>query len=190
MAAKVLVGIALGSNLGDRHAELDAGISFLRDLSLNRQLRESPRIETVPVDCPPGSQNFLNSVAEIEVDPELLPPRELMLRLQSFEQSRGRPAERETNAPRPLDLDIIYFGDRFIQEPGLIIPHPRAAQRNFVLQPLSDLRPDLVLPGQGKTVRELFLDTMPVGFAWKTPSVRGTVINDALRAKNHPRLDL
>jgi 2-amino-4-hydroxy-6-hydroxymethyldihydropteridine diphosphokinase len=155
MASKVLVGIALGSNLGDRHAELDAGISFLRDLSLHQRLRESPRIETAPVDCPPGSQDFLNSVAEIELDPEIMPPRKLMLRLQAFERERGRPQEREINAPRPLDLDIIYYGDRIIEEPDLVIPHPRASQRRFVLQPLSHLRPDLVLPGQTKTVREL-----------------------------------
>jgi 2-amino-4-hydroxy-6-hydroxymethyldihydropteridine diphosphokinase len=155
MAAKVLVGIALGSNLGDRQAELDAGISFLRDLSLDGRARESPRIETAPVDCPPGSQNFLNSVAEIELDPEIMPPRELMLRLQAFERERGRPGERAVNTPRPLDLDIIYFGDRIIEEPDLVIPHPRAAQRRFVLQPLSHLRPELVLPGQTKTVREL-----------------------------------
>jgi 2-amino-4-hydroxy-6-hydroxymethyldihydropteridine diphosphokinase len=155
MASRIFVGIALGSNLGDRHAALDAGILFLRDLSLYRRLRESPRIETAPVDCPPGSQDFLNAVVEIEIDPVLIPPRELMTRLQAFERERGRPGQREINAPRPLDLDIIYYGDRIVAEPDLVIPHPRAAQRRFVLQPLSHLRPELVLPGQSKTVREL-----------------------------------
>ena len=160
MASKVFVGIALGSNLGDRHAELNAGISFLRELSLHRRLRESPRIETAPVDCPPGSQDFLNSVAEIELDPGMIPPLELMTRLQAFERERGRPGLRSTNAPRPLDLDIIYYGDQVVQEAGLVIPHPRASQRRFVLQPLSRLRPELVLPGQARTVREL-LDSAP-----------------------------
>jgi len=151
----VPVGIALGSNLGDSSAELDAGISFLRSLTAYGRLRESLRMTTVPVDCPPGSPPFRNSVAEIDLDPAVLPPRELLKRLQSFELSRGRPAVREINSPRPLDLDIIYYGDLVIDEPGLIIPHPRAHLRRFVLEPLSHLRPDLVLPGQTKTVREL-----------------------------------
>ncbi len=151
----VQVGIALGSNLGDREAELDAGLAFLRSLSLASRLRVSPRIRTSPVDCPPGSAPFLNAVAEIEADPERLPPRELLRRLQNFERGRGRPAERETNAPRPLDLDIIYYGGLTLDEPDLVIPHPRAAQRRFVLEPLSHLRPDLVLPGQTKTVTQL-----------------------------------
>jgi 2-amino-4-hydroxy-6-hydroxymethyldihydropteridine diphosphokinase len=160
MAATVPVGIALGSNLGDRAAELDAGMAFLR--SMASQIRESRRIETAPVDCPPGSPPFLNAVAEIEL--AAVPPRELLRQLQAFEQSRGRPSARETNAPRPLDLDIIYYGELIVDEPGLVIPHPRAAQRRFVLEPLSDLRPELILPGQTKTVREL------LNFILKHPS--------------------
>jgi 2-amino-4-hydroxy-6-hydroxymethyldihydropteridine diphosphokinase len=155
----VQVGIALGSNLGDREAELDAGLEFLKSISLASRLRVSPRMRTAPVGCPPGSEPFLNAVAEIEADPERLPPRELLRRLQKFEGERGRPAGRETNAPRPLDLDIIYYGALELDEPGLVIPHPRAAQRRFVLEPLSHLRPDLVLPGQMKTVAELAEDT-------------------------------
>jgi 2-amino-4-hydroxy-6-hydroxymethyldihydropteridine diphosphokinase len=153
----VLVGIALGSNLGDRSAELDAGISFLRLLSTNHEVRESPRIETVPVDCPPGSPAFLNSVAEIEVDTVLLPPLHLLSFLQEIEMERGRSLLRDVNAPRPLDLDIIYYGVERFEQMGLIIPHPRAHVRRFVLEPLSHLRPELVLPGQTKTVRELLL---------------------------------
>jgi len=151
----VPVGIALGSNLGDRSAELDAGIAFLRSLSHDNEMRESPRIKTEPVDCPPGSAPFLNAVVEIEIDPRILPPRELLGKLQAFEHRRGRSVLRETNAPRPLDLDIIYYGDLIIDEPDLIIPHPRAATRRFVLEPLASLHPDLVLPGQTKTVRQL-----------------------------------
>jgi 2-amino-4-hydroxy-6-hydroxymethyldihydropteridine diphosphokinase len=153
--ALVPVGIALGSNLGVRSAELNAGINFLRTLSAGGRLAQSQRIETTPVDCPPGSAPFLNAMAEIDVDPETLPPRWLLDLLQDFEISRGRPAVHELNAPRPLDLDIIYYGDRVIHEPNLIIPHPRATERRFVLEPLSHLRPNLVLPGQTKTVREL-----------------------------------
>ncbi len=149
------VGIALGSNLGDRSAQLNAGIAFLRTLSVISEVRESPRIKTTPVDCPPGSDEFLNSVAEIDVDSIAHPPRKLLELLQEFEGSRGRALVRDVNAPRPLDLDIIYYGDQVVREPFLLIPHPRAHLRHFVLEPLSRLRPDLILPGQTKTVMEL-----------------------------------
>jgi 2-amino-4-hydroxy-6-hydroxymethyldihydropteridine diphosphokinase len=154
----VPVGIALGSNMGDRSAELDAGISFLRLLAEKHEVRESPRIETAPVGCPPGSPAFLNSVAEIEVDTVLLPPLNLVACLQEFEEERGRSPLRDVNAPRPLDLDIIYYGVERFDQMGLIIPHPRAHLRRFVLEPLAHLRPDLVLPGQTKTVRELLTE--------------------------------
>ena len=153
----VPVGIALGSNLGDRSAELDAGILFLRLLAKDNVVRESPRIETAPVDCPPGSPAFLNSVAELEVDSVMLPPLNLLGCLQEFEIDRGRSPLRDANAPRPLDLDIIYYGEERFDQMGLVIPHPRAHLRRFVLEPLSHLRPDLVLPGQTKTVREFLL---------------------------------
>lgn len=153
--ASAPVGIALGSNLGDRPAEISAGIAFLRAISADYKVRESSRIETAPVDCPPGSPAFLNAVAEIRVDTEALPPRALLEKLQAFERERGRASMREVNAPRPLDLDIIYYACLEVNEPGLIIPHPRTTTRRFVLEPLSELRPDLVLAGQMKTVREL-----------------------------------
>jgi 2-amino-4-hydroxy-6-hydroxymethyldihydropteridine diphosphokinase len=151
----VPVGIALGSNMGDRSAQLDAGIAFLRKLTDWGKVTESPRIETAPVDCPPGSESFLNSVAEIEVDTVYLPPLHLLSFLQEFELERGRSPMRDVNAPRPLDLDIIYYGNERFDQMGLIIPHPRAHLRRFVLEPLTHLRPDLVLPGQTKSVVEL-----------------------------------
>jgi 2-amino-4-hydroxy-6-hydroxymethyldihydropteridine diphosphokinase len=154
----VPVGIALGSNLGDRFAELDAGISFLRELAEGGEVWESPRIETVPVDCPPGSPAFLNSVAVIEVDTVVLPPLNLLGYLQEVEIERGRSPLRDVNAPRPLDLDIIYYGVEQFDQMGLIIPHPRAHLRRFVLEPLSHLRPDLVLPGQTKTIAEILTE--------------------------------
>jgi 2-amino-4-hydroxy-6-hydroxymethyldihydropteridine diphosphokinase len=151
----VPVGIALGSNLGDRAAELDDAVAFLQLLSEKRRVKESPRIETAPVDCPPGSQDFLNSVAEIEIDSVMLPPLLLFGCLEEFEVERGRSPIRDTNSPRPIDLDIIYYGDEHFEDMGLIIPHPRAHKRRFVLEPLSHLRPELILPGQSKTVLEL-----------------------------------
>jgi 2-amino-4-hydroxy-6-hydroxymethyldihydropteridine diphosphokinase len=151
----VPVGIALGSNQGDRPAELDAGISFLRSLAFRGQVCQSARFETAPVDCPPRSPPFLNAVAEIDLDPEVVPPRNLLSRLQALEWERGRPSVRDLNAPRPLDLDILYYGSLELNESGLTIPHPRAISRRFVLEPLAQIRPDLVLPGQKRTVRQL-----------------------------------
>jgi 2-amino-4-hydroxy-6-hydroxymethyldihydropteridine diphosphokinase len=149
------VGIALGSNLGDRGAEIEAGFAFLRTLSLEGDLLHSSVIETAPVDCPPGSAPFLNAVAEIQVDSDSLPPETLLAKLQTFEQQRGRAADHARNSPRPLDLDILYYGDRVVRTTTLAIPHPRLTQRRFVLEPLAQLRPDLVLPGQTRSVREL-----------------------------------
>ena len=146
--------------MGDRSAELDAGISLLRLLAVNQEVRESPRIGTAPVDCPPGSPAFLNSVAEMEVDTVFFPPLHLFGCLEEFEIERGRSPLRDVNAPRPLDLDIIYYGVERFDQMGLIIPHPRAHLRRFVLEPLSHLRPDLVLPGQTKTVKELLTELL------------------------------
>jgi len=157
----VRVGIALGSNMGDRDVYLDEGLSFLRSLSIDHQVLESPRIRTAPVDCPPGSGWFLNAVAEIEVDRDKLPPRELLTQLRDFEFACGRPTLRETNAPRSLDLDIIYYGEEMVGDSDLIIPHPRAASRRFVLEPLSYLHPNLILPGQGKSIGQLLEECPP-----------------------------
>jgi 2-amino-4-hydroxy-6-hydroxymethyldihydropteridine diphosphokinase len=152
----VLVGISLGSNLGDRQAELQAGIDFLRELSVDGKIRESPRFETDPVDCPPGSPPFLNSVAEIKLDSIMIAPLNLLRGLQEFEIERGRAPFHAHNSPRPLDLDIIYYGTGTFDAMDLVIPHPRAHLRQFVLQPLSFLQPNLILPGQKKTIRELW----------------------------------
>jgi 2-amino-4-hydroxy-6-hydroxymethyldihydropteridine diphosphokinase len=86
------------------------------------------------------------------------PPLNLYGALEDFEIERGRSPIREINSPRPLDLDIIYYGNYEYDQMGLIIPHRRAHQRRFVLEPLADLRPDLVLPGQTKSVSELLAD--------------------------------
>ena len=151
----VPVGIALGSNLGNREAELDAGIAFLRLIAYDREVLEGPRIETEPDNCPPGSPSFLNTVAEIRVESMEFPPLNLLGALEDFEIERGRSPIREVNSPRPLDLDIIYYGNYEFDQMGLIIPHKRAHERRFVLEPLVSLHPDLILPGQTKTVTEL-----------------------------------
>lgn len=145
-------GIALGSNLGDRHANIEAGFQFLKGLTSHGHWKKSGLLQTDPVDCPPGSPVFLNAVVEIEWDGELL---DLLHRLQQFELKMGRPKVREVNAPRPLDLDILYAGNIQMNLPELTLPHPRMLQRYFVLRPLCDIQPDLILPGQRRTVKEL-----------------------------------
>jgi 2-amino-4-hydroxy-6-hydroxymethyldihydropteridine diphosphokinase len=145
--SEVLVGIALCSNSGDRFAELDAAIAYLRSLSIDGEIREASRVGSEPVDCPPGTPPFLNTVAEIRVDPALLTPHKLRQKLQDFEISRGRVPE--IHAPRPIDLDLIYYGTLKLEEADLVLPHPKARFRPFVAGPLSDLRPDMILPGHG-----------------------------------------
>lgn len=138
------VGISLGSNLGDRLAHLRRAIALLQPHRRSPHLLLSPIFETEPVDCPPGSGAFYNAVIEIETD---LPPLELLEATQAIEAAMGRPARRETNAPRPIDLDLLYYDAIEFESPELILPHPRLTQRAFVLRPLLAIRPDLVPDG-------------------------------------------
>jgi 2-amino-4-hydroxy-6-hydroxymethyldihydropteridine diphosphokinase len=154
----VTVCVALGSNLGERALCLDQAVLYLRSLSVDHFLQESPRFQTDPVDCPPGSEPFLNSVALIHLPLEGWSPQRLLPLLQAFEVNLGRPVVREKNAPRPIDLDIIFYGQLVIAEADLVVPHPRAHLRPFVLEPLSCLLPHSVLPGQTRTVEELLAD--------------------------------
>jgi 2-amino-4-hydroxy-6-hydroxymethyldihydropteridine diphosphokinase len=108
--------------------------------------------ETEPVDCPAGSGRFLNGVVEIAWRGTA---EELFEGLTEIETSMGRPKERPRNAPRRIDLDLLYLGDLAIDVPGLIIPHPRIAERAFVLCPLAEIRPELVLPGCSASVAKL-----------------------------------
>ena len=160
---RVLIGVSLGSNLGDRLLSLRAGRTFLFSLQEGSYPPKSSSIyETTPVDCPPDSPSFLNAVIEIEAK---LKPKDLLDRLAVFERNLGRPVQREQNTPRPLDLDILYAGNTQVDTPSLILPHPRMTIRRFVLQPLADIHPELILPGQTKTITQI-LQTLP-----KEPSV-------------------
>jgi len=145
----VICAVALGSNLGDRRAHLDFAVSKLQ--ALLRGLRVSRYYDTVPVGVPGPQGLYLNAAA---VGGTLLGARQLLEALQGIEQARGR--ERPyVNAPRTLDLDVILFGDHVIDEPGLIVPHPRFRERRFVLDPLAEISPDLVDPVTGRTVGDL-----------------------------------
>lgn len=137
------IGISLGSNLGDRLAHLREAIDRLGPVREGGHLLRSPVYETEPVDCPPGSGSFYNAVVEIESS---LAPLELLAFAQSIERALGRPEVRGRNAPRTIDLDLLYCDQLVLDEPGLVLPHPRMMQRAFVVLPLAAIRPDLVTP--------------------------------------------
>lgn len=144
-------GLALGSNLGDRLAHLKAATERLRDLSSDGTLLQAPIYQTAPVACPQGSPDFYNTVVEIRFHGS---PRELLEAALRIETELGRRRPDAPNAPRPIDIDLLYFGDEILDEPDLVVPHPRLGQRRFVLQPLADIRPDLILPGETIRIRE------------------------------------
>ena len=136
MTEAVFVG--LGANLGDRQAALRAALAAIGQLPGTRVLRVSPLYGSAPVDA--GGPDYLNAVAEIATT---LAPQALLQALQAIEHSAGR--ERPyRNAPRTLDLDILWFGRQVIDTPLLTVPHPRIAERAFVLRPLADLVPERV----------------------------------------------
>jgi len=163
---ETLTYIALGSNLGDRQGHLDAALAAIRALpgvpgvSGVSGVRMSPVYETDPVVSPggpAGQDKFLNSVAAVKTT---LAPEALLVELMKIEAERGRPtrAERVFQGPRPLDLDIVLFGDRVIDQPGLTVPHPRMHERWFVLRPLCDLDPDVLHPVLKRTAAQMLAD--------------------------------
>ena len=148
-----LVIVALGSNLGDsRRIILDA-MTRLQNFSGQPILRSS-LWQTTPVNCPPGSPLFVNAVVGFAPQKNET-PESLLQKLRALEQEFGRRPKKVLNEPRPLDLDLIAFGTETRNSPGVVLPHPRAYLRRFVLQPLSEIAPDLVLPGQFKTISQL-----------------------------------
>lgn len=155
-AGGVLAIVALGSNLGDSVRCLRMAMTRLEEWSA-RPLLCGSFWRSSPVDCPPGSPLFVNTVVGLCPIPGET-PRSLLVRLQALEKELGRPPKVVINEPRCLDLDLITFGRQVVQEPDLILPHPRAHRRRFVLQPLSEIAPDLVLPLQVRTVRELLAE--------------------------------
>lgn len=147
------VFVALGSNLGDSPRLIRSAMDRLQDLSI-RPIRRSSLWTSTPVDCPPGSPLFVNAVVELSPAPDLTP--ELLLgSLQELEREFGRIPKKVLNESRPLDLDLLHWDQQLRQTAVLTLPHPRAHLRRFVLQPLHELAPELVLPGQILTVEAL-----------------------------------
>ena len=148
-------GIALGSNVGDRLDNLRTAYRQVAKLSsAPAAIRCSSIYETSPVDSPPGVSSYLNAVMEIEYD---RPGVALLDSLLKIERALGRPSKRPRNAPRTIDLDLLYVGNLTLNSPEIIIPHPRITHRRFVLEPLADVAPDLVLPGQALSIRHLLI---------------------------------
>jgi 2-amino-4-hydroxy-6-hydroxymethyldihydropteridine diphosphokinase len=140
--------IGLGSNLGDREANLRAALERLAELGA---LRVSSLRETDPVGVT-DQPRFVNAVAELETD---LGAGALLGRLLEIERELGRDRSREERwGPRTIDLDLLLYGNEVLAGPGLTVPHPRLAERRFVLEPLHELAPDLALP-DGRWIRDL-----------------------------------
>lgn len=145
--------VALGSNLGDSIATLKAAMDRLAAWSVT-PLRRSSLWRSTPVDCPPGSPLFVNAAVALEPTAGET-PESMLARLQALEKEFGRQRRGILHEARPLDLDMIAFGRETRSTPELTLPHPRAHLRRFVLEPLNELAPRVVLPGQTATIQEL-----------------------------------
>ena len=135
-----LAYVGLGSNLGDREATIRAAIAALPGVVAVSELRET---DPVGVTEQPA---FLNGTVALTTD---LSPRELLDTLLAVERDLGR-ERRERWGPRTIDLDLLLYGGETVDEPGLTIPHPRLHERRFVLEPLAELDPQLLIPGRGQ----------------------------------------
>jgi 2-amino-4-hydroxy-6-hydroxymethyldihydropteridine diphosphokinase len=140
---------------GSAHLRRSAPAGSVVDLVGIKALLVSPVYETEPIDCEPGAEKFLNAVLEIEYDGD---PTGLLEHMVQIEESLGRTRDHARNVSRKIDIDLLYADELNVENELLQLPHPRMHLRNFVLQPLADIRPELVLPGQSKPVRELLAE--------------------------------
>ena len=154
--SRVFIGI--GSNEGDRLQHISQAVKALGALKGVRLLQLASIIETAPQGGPPQGP-YLNSVVAVETE---VPPRELLPALKAIETALGRKSSAQRWAPRPIDLDLLLYGDLVMQEPGLTIPHPRLHARRFVLEPLAQIAPDRLHPVLNRSISELLQQLAPV----------------------------
>lgn len=149
--------LALGSNLGDAPRLFSDALDHLRREKwwVEDSLLTAPHYTTAPVDCPPDSPDFTNTVIAFWHPGK---PTDLLSVTQRIEHMLGRPAEHGHNAPRTIDLDLILHGDDELNTDTFTLPHARFAERRFVLQPLADILPGLIPIGYDVTVRQLLED--------------------------------
>ena len=159
MPETITTCIALGSNLDDPRAQVQRGFEALAVLPQGRLMARS-RLYRTPPSGITEQPDFINAAARLETS---LPPRELLDALLAIEMRAGR-VRGVRNGPRVLDLDLLLYGNRQIDEPGLVVPHPRLHERAFVMLPLADVAPDLEVPGQGR-VRDLVAHVGAAGCA-------------------------
>ena len=157
MTKKIMrTAVALGSNIGDRLENLRAARKAIFDLAnVKPPILSSAVYETEPVGCEPGAGKFLNAVVEFEYEDD---PARLLEQLIQVEEALGRRRDHPQNVSRIIDIDLLYCGEERINEDRLQLPHPRLHLREFVLRPLADIRPDLMLPGQRKAIRKLLAE--------------------------------
>jgi 2-amino-4-hydroxy-6-hydroxymethyldihydropteridine diphosphokinase len=149
--------LGLGSNLGDREANLREALERLESAGI-RVVRRSSIYETEPRDVP-DQPRFLNAAVEVETD---LFPLQLLASIQNIEREMGR--RRVTpKGPRNIDIDILFYGRSVIATADLQVPHPRITERRFVLEPLAEIAPEFRHPVSGKTAREMLATLEPQG---------------------------
>jgi 2-amino-4-hydroxy-6-hydroxymethyldihydropteridine diphosphokinase len=149
---KTKIALAMGANLGDDPAEnIRWGALKLLEAGLE-ELLMAPIIRTKPVDCVPGTPDFLNTAV---IGLWGGKPLELLAACQRIEREAGRPAVHSSHEARLLDIDVLLWGTETLSLPGLIVPHPRMHLRRFVLEPLASIAPDWIVPPFGKTVGQL-----------------------------------
>lgn len=148
--------IGLGANLGERADTLTRALELLRGVEHIRAMRVSSFHETQAVGGPASQPLYLNAAAELQTT---LTPRELLNTLLGIERRLGRDRSTpERNLPRVIDLDLLFYGAEMFDEPGLIVPHPRLREREFVLGPLSEIAPELEHPALKKSVARLLCE--------------------------------
>ena len=159
--------VALGSNRGASEATIHAALSELGALSCGG-FRASSLWRTSPVDCPPGTGDFINAAAALET--RLSAPQPLLAAFKDLERRHGRAETPVRNAPRELDVDLLLFGDCMTESAALTLPHPRALMRRFVMTPAAEVAAHWVWPGTCATIGELAMQVVSAERLTRLPS--------------------